>query len=290
VPPAIDIAASLRSVGAGSLLGRTGLAVDRSSRRPSSSLRHDLSRVRRIKAKPLRGRFASLDPSATARGMAATRRTGEEQGDKTRPRSRAARRAISGPLTPVIRGRSRSLTAMPRPRSAGAAGRTAQIPKLIVRVRFPSPALMRVLAARHTAGRARGAGLAGMRLCDQMQALMLGEVLDVEGGEREPVRLAARRDPGVVGRPRSSRRLAVAEILPHAREAASSEFRTAIRPSQRSSSSRVRGPQLRMVAHCYSSPTVTNVTHSVAPVSLVASGSPSWRLIIRDATSVSRTT
>ena len=34
---------------------------------PSSSLHDCLGRVRRVKAKPLRGRFASLDTTATAR-------------------------------------------------------------------------------------------------------------------------------------------------------------------------------------------------------------------------------
>jgi hypothetical protein len=71
------------------------------------------------------------------------------------------------------------------------------------------------------------------------------------------------------GRPR---RLASAEILPHVREVASSEFSTTTRPSHSSKSSRVRGPQLRVVAHCHSSPTVTNVTPYVMPVSLAASG------------------
>jgi hypothetical protein len=96
------------------------------------------------------------------------------------------------------------------------------------------------------------------------------------------VRQAACRDPAVVGRPRAS--------PPQAREVASSECRTTTRPSHCSSCSRVRGPQLRVVAHCHSSPTVTNVTHHAAPVSLAAIGSPSWSLIARDATSVSRTT
>lgn len=36
--------------------------------------------------------------------------------------------------------------------------------------------------------------------------------------------------------------------------------------------------------------TVTNVTHHAVPVSRAAIGSPSWSLIARDATSVSRTT
>jgi len=50
------------------------------------------------------------------------------------------RQAISGPLTPVTRGLSRSLTDSRSRRSGRVAARTAQIPKLIVRVRFSSPA------------------------------------------------------------------------------------------------------------------------------------------------------
>jgi hypothetical protein len=84
--------------------------------------------------------------------------------------------------------------------------------------------------------------------------------------------------------------LASAEIRPHIREVASSEFSTTTRPSHRSKSSRVRDPQLRVVAHCHSSPTVTNVTHHAMPATLAAIGSPSLPLIARDATSVSRTT
>jgi hypothetical protein len=48
---------------------------------PSSSPPNCLGRVRRVKAKPLRGRCASLDTTATAKGMAATRRTGADQDD-----------------------------------------------------------------------------------------------------------------------------------------------------------------------------------------------------------------
>jgi hypothetical protein len=54
----------------------------------------------------------------------------------TRPRHRA----ISGPLTPVRKGLSRSLMDNPPRRSRPLAARMEQIPKLIVRVRFPSPA------------------------------------------------------------------------------------------------------------------------------------------------------
>jgi hypothetical protein len=50
------------------------------------------------------------------------------------------RRAISGSSAPVKSGPSRSLTDSPPRSSGGMAARTAQIPKLIVRVRFPSPA------------------------------------------------------------------------------------------------------------------------------------------------------
>ena len=46
---------------------------------PSSSLLNDLARVRRVQAKPLRGRFASLDTAATAKGLATTRRTGQRR-------------------------------------------------------------------------------------------------------------------------------------------------------------------------------------------------------------------
>jgi hypothetical protein len=38
----------------------------------------DLGRVRGVKAKPLRGRFASFDASATAKEVAATSRTGQD--------------------------------------------------------------------------------------------------------------------------------------------------------------------------------------------------------------------
>jgi hypothetical protein len=79
---------------------------------------HDCSgRVSRVKATPLRGRCASLDTSAAARGMAAIEGTGEKQGIVSVQVSPAGR-AISVPLTPVIKGVSRSLTAPPRRRSA----------------------------------------------------------------------------------------------------------------------------------------------------------------------------
>ncbi len=50
---------------------------------PSSSLHDCLGRVRRVKAKPLRGRFASLDTAATAKG-------GQLRGGRGRCRARRA--------------------------------------------------------------------------------------------------------------------------------------------------------------------------------------------------------
>ena len=50
------------------------------------------------------------------------------------------RRAISGPLATGPDGLSRSLADTPRRRSGRTTAPMAQIPKLIVRVRFPSPA------------------------------------------------------------------------------------------------------------------------------------------------------
>ena len=91
----------------------------------------------------LRGRFASLDTAATARGMTAVEEDGEEQATVDRCRSGQDRRAISVPLTPVKTGLSRSLTDSPPRRSGHTEARTTQLPKLIVRVRFPSPALLR---------------------------------------------------------------------------------------------------------------------------------------------------
>ena len=51
-------------------------------------------------------------------------------------------RAISMPSTLVTSGVSRSVADTSPRRSGGIAARTAQIPKLTVRVRFPSPAPM----------------------------------------------------------------------------------------------------------------------------------------------------
>ena len=115
---------------------------------PSSSLHDCLGRVRRVKAKPLRGRFASLDTAATAKG-------GQLRGVRGRCRARRAalttpggrrsvhdRRAISVPLARVTRGQPRPLADTYTRRSAPLAAVIAALPKLIVRVRFSSPALL----------------------------------------------------------------------------------------------------------------------------------------------------
>ena len=61
-----------------------------------TSLRDCLGHVRRVKAGPLRGRFASLDTAATARGDGSYRGNGEEQG--TRRRARREARTPAGHL------------------------------------------------------------------------------------------------------------------------------------------------------------------------------------------------
>ena len=68
-----------------------------------------------------------------------SRRTGTNR-HRDQPRPDHGGRVISGPLTSVTRGISRSLTDSRSGRSGRSTARTVQIPKLIVRVRFPSPA------------------------------------------------------------------------------------------------------------------------------------------------------
>ena len=69
------------------------------------------------------------------------------------------RRAISGPLTSVTKGLSRSpADSLPR-RSARIAVQTAQIPKLTVRVRFPSPAPGVKVQVRASSARASRVGV-----------------------------------------------------------------------------------------------------------------------------------
>ena len=95
---------------------------------PSSSLHDCLGRVRRVKAKPLRGRFASLDTAATAKG-------GRLRGVRGRCRARRAalaapggrrsvhdRRAISVPLARVTRGATTDTSGHTHPQVSAASG------------------------------------------------------------------------------------------------------------------------------------------------------------------------
>ena len=61
-------------------------------------------------------------------------------------------RAIGGPLTPVSQGPRRSLAVHRLPRSGRSGTQICRIPKLIVRVRFPSPAPYAELPAQATYG------------------------------------------------------------------------------------------------------------------------------------------
>jgi hypothetical protein len=111
---------------------------------PSSSLLDDLGRVRRVKAKPLRGRVASLDTAAPAKG-------GQLRGGRGGSRARSAgtarpghdHRAISVQLATASKGQSRILTVPGHGWSPPLAAQIGPIPKLIVRVRFSSPAPLR---------------------------------------------------------------------------------------------------------------------------------------------------
>jgi hypothetical protein len=101
---------------------------------PFSSPLDYLGRVRRVNDKPLRGRFASLDTAATARGMAAIEEDGGGAGHgwaQASPESPGHYRAINP-------GEERSLAATrgptdPQARPCDRLG-TAQIPKLTARV------------------------------------------------------------------------------------------------------------------------------------------------------------
>ena len=111
-----------------------------------------------------RGPFASLDPASSARGWQLSRRTGATRARPSAQAGAAVRRAISGPLTQATSGLSRSLADSPSRRSGRPTGaRTVQIPKLIVRVRFPSPAPQHsrrsVWLFRHVSDLASGADL-----------------------------------------------------------------------------------------------------------------------------------
>ena len=79
------------------------------SRRASSSLLDCLGRVRRVKAKPHAVASRALTQRPRPEGRQLSRRTGDDQDAAISSGRTTARRAISGPLTPVTRGLSRAL-------------------------------------------------------------------------------------------------------------------------------------------------------------------------------------
>ena len=89
---------------------------------PSSSLPDCLGRVRCVKAKPhaVASRALTQRPRPERRQL--SRRTGEDQGAAIRADRNSVCRAISGPLTPVTRGLSRSLADTPPRRSGHVTG------------------------------------------------------------------------------------------------------------------------------------------------------------------------
>ena len=89
---------------------------------PSSSLLDCLGRVRRVKAKPHAVASRALTRRPRPEGWQLSRRTGEDRGAAISAGWTAARRAISGPLTPVTRGLSRSSADTPPRRSGHVTG------------------------------------------------------------------------------------------------------------------------------------------------------------------------
>ena len=104
-----------------------------------------LVRIRRVKARPANaGRFASLDTAATTKaGSYEEDGGGAGVGRPVPSGSEHDHRAISVQLTPVNQGQSRVLAVHGPGWSAALAARVGRIPKLIVRVRFSSPAPVR---------------------------------------------------------------------------------------------------------------------------------------------------
>ena len=92
------------------------------SRRASSSLLHCLGRVRRVKAKPHAVASRALTRRPRPEGWQLSRRTREDQGTAISADRTAVRRAISGPLTLMTSGLSRSLADTPPRRSGHATG------------------------------------------------------------------------------------------------------------------------------------------------------------------------
>jgi hypothetical protein len=115
----------------------------------------------------------------------------------------------------------------------------------------------------------------------------VGEILDVERRQRQPVGDAAGGDPRVVdwrGRPRC---VAAADNSPHMAAMLLPPGITGLSASQSSSIARLRGPQRRSLVHWVSSPTVTKVTSGCRPTSRAANPAGSRPVKDLDATSVS---
>jgi hypothetical protein len=90
-------------------LGRTRGASGARRTAPSSSLLDCLGRGRRVKAKPHAVASRALTRRPRPEGRQLSRRMGEDQDAAIRAGRTTIRRAISGPLTPVTSGLSRSL-------------------------------------------------------------------------------------------------------------------------------------------------------------------------------------
>ena len=104
-----------------------------------------------------------------------------KKGDGRRPADLGRsqdRHAISVPLTPVTSGLSRSLAGTPIRRSGCITARMAQIPKLTVRVRFPSPA-----PRRNTRSAAHAGLWYPVRWCVGDDRVPLAHGHDEAGGE-----------------------------------------------------------------------------------------------------------
>jgi hypothetical protein len=87
------------------------------------------------------------------------------RGRSGKPDRTTNRRAISGPFTSVTSGLSRSLADTSSRRSNAITGPTVQIPKLIVRVRFPSPAPQMKCRSGTCLSACQPANLAGIVAC-----------------------------------------------------------------------------------------------------------------------------
>jgi hypothetical protein len=89
---------------------------------PSTPMLDCLGHDRRVKAKPHAVASRALTQRLRPEGRQLSRRTGQDQGTAISTGRTAVRRAISGPLTPVTKGLSRSLADTPPRRSEHVTG------------------------------------------------------------------------------------------------------------------------------------------------------------------------